>query len=113
MKKNCLCLDLKDDPKLISEYEDWHKKVWPDILKSIKDSGINLMEIYRLHNRLFMIIEANDEFSFENKAALDAANPVVQKWEEFMWNYQKPLPWAKPGEKWMLMKRIFSVNGDQ
>ena len=27
-----------------------------------------------------------------------------------MWKYQQPLPWSKPGEKWILMKRIFKRN---
>lgn len=49
----CLALDLKDDPRLISEYEAYHNNVWPEILKSIKDSGITSMEIFRAGNRLF------------------------------------------------------------
>jgi len=28
-----------------------------------------------------------------------------------MWKYQQALPSAKPGEKWVLMEKIFSVNG--
>ena len=107
MKRYCLALDLKDDPTLIAEYEQHHQMVWPEILQSIKDSGILQLEIYRLANRLFMILEAEDDFSFEQKNAMDAANPHVQQWEELMWKYQQALPGAKPGEKWMLMKRIY------
>ena len=66
-KRYCLALDLKNDPALIAEYEAWHKKVWPDILKSIKDSGILNMEIYRTGNRMFMIMETVPDFSFEKK----------------------------------------------
>ena len=40
MKRYYLALDLKDDPALISEYEKYHEKIWPEIEKSIKDSGI-------------------------------------------------------------------------
>src|SRR4051812_9009380 len=109
MKRFCLALDLKDDPVLIREYEDYHKKVWPEILRSIRDSGIENMEIYRVGNRLFMIMEVNDSFAFEKKAAEDALNPKVQEWETLMWRYQQPLPLAKPGEKWMLMEKIFSL----
>ena len=36
----CLALDLKNDPQLIKEYEDHHKKIWPEIALSIKESGI-------------------------------------------------------------------------
>lgn len=109
LKKYCLALDLKDDPALIAAYEDYHKNVWPEIIKSIKEAGIEVLEIYRTANRLFMIIEANDEFSFEKKSAADAANPKVQQWEELMWKYQQSLPWAKPGEKWILMDKIFEL----
>ena len=103
----CLALDLQPDPALIAEYEAMHRAVWPEILESIRDSGILQLEIYRIENRLFMILEAGDDFSFEKKAAADAANPKVQEWENLMWRYQKALPTARPGEKWMVMEKIF------
>jgi L-rhamnose mutarotase len=109
MQQYCLALDLKDDPQLIAEYEAYHKAVWPEILESIRDSGITRLDIYRVQNRLFMILEANESFSFEAKAAADAANPIVQEWETLMWNYQQALSGAKPGEKWVLMQKIFSL----
>jgi L-rhamnose mutarotase len=105
----CLALDLKDDPKLIAEYELHHRSVWPEIIKSIKDSGIEKMEIYRAGNRLTMVIETNKSFSFQKKAEADAKNPRVQEWEKLMWNYQQAIPYAKLGEKWVLMEKIFEV----
>jgi len=109
MKRFSLALDLKDDAALIDEYEEYHRKVWPEILKSIKDAGIQQMEIYRISNRLFMIMETNDDFTFEQKAKMDEANKKVQEWERLMWKYQQGLPFAKPGEKWVLMEKIFSL----
>lgn len=110
MKRFCLALDLENDAALIREYEDYHQKVWPEILKSIKDAGIRQMEIYRINNRLFMIMETNDDFTFERKAMMDEANEKVQEWEELMWKYQQAIPGGKPGEKWRLMERIFALN---
>jgi L-rhamnose mutarotase len=109
MKRYCLALDLKNDPLLIEAYEAYHKKVWPEILSSIKDSGIEHMEIYRTGNRLFMIMETGNDFSFELKTENDLSNPKVQEWEKLMWNYQQALPHAKPGEKWVLMNKIFEL----
>lgn len=110
MKRFALALDLKDDPKLIKEYEEYHQKIWPEIVESIKSTGVQEMEIYRINNRLFMLMEVDDSFSFEAKAKADAQNPKVQEWEKLMWNYQKALPTAKPGEKWVLMDKIFSLS---
>jgi L-rhamnose mutarotase len=111
MKRYCLAVDLTDDPALIAEYENWHKKenIWPEIMKRIRGSGITNMEIYRTGNRLFMIMETDNSFSFERKAAMDDANPKVQEWEQLMWKFQQPLPGAKKGEKWILMNRIFEL----
>jgi len=110
MARYCLALDLKDDPQLIEEYEKYHRHVWDEIKKSITGSGITNMEIYRTGNRLFMIMETNENFSFEKKAAMDNANPKVQEWEQLMWKFQQPLPWSKEGEKWILMEKIFTLN---
>ena len=110
MKRYCLTLDLKDDAELIAEYEAYHRDVWPEIKKSILDSGITNMEIYRFDNHLFMIMETDDSFTFERKAAMDTSNQKVQEWETLMWKFQQPLKNAKPGEKWVLMERIFELN---
>jgi L-rhamnose mutarotase len=111
MKRFCLALDLVEDLKLIEEYEHWHKSenAWPEIKKSIMDGGILNMEIFRTGNRLFMIMETEDDFDFQKKAILDMSNPKVQEWEKLMWKFQQPLPWVKPGEKWMLMDKIFQL----
>jgi L-rhamnose mutarotase len=109
MNKYCLTLDLKDDPALIAEYEQYHTSIWPEIQQSITGSGIMNMEIYRYDTRLFMIMETDDLFSFEKKSAMDAADPKVQEWENLMWNYQQPLKNAAKGEKWVLMNKIFQL----
>lgn len=110
MKRFCLALDLVDDPALIAEYEQYHEKIWPEITASIVDAGVYDLEIYRIGVRLFMILEVGDAFSFEQKAAMDAANPKVQEWETLMWKYQQALPLAQPGEKWLLMDKIFDLK---
>jgi len=110
VRRYCLTLDLKDDETLIAEYCRYHQQVWPEIKKSIRDSGIEDMEIYLLGNRLFMIMEVNEHFSFERKARADNASPKVQEWETLMWKFQQPLPQAKTGEKWLLMEQIFKLT---
>ena len=107
MSRYCLTLDLKNDPVLIAAYEDHHKKVWPEIIESIKGSGITNMEIYRFETRLFMIMETDDSFSFERKSAMDSTNPKVQGWETLMLKYQQPF--KNSASKWVLIDKIFQL----
>ena len=108
-RRYCMTLDLKDDPKLIAEYKKHHERIWPEIAESIKQAGVEDMEIYLQGTRMFMIMEVNDKFSIEKKQKTDSETPKVREWEALMWKFQKSLPQAKPGEKWLLMERIFKL----
>jgi L-rhamnose mutarotase len=110
MRRYCLTLDLKNDADAISAYDEYHRDVWPEIKKSLGDSGIDTMEIYRAANRLFMIVEVTDDFSFERKNKLDLANAKVQEWEALMSNYQQRLSFSRPGEKWVVMDKVFDYR---
>ncbi|MEM6628429.1 MAG: L-rhamnose mutarotase [Bacteroidota bacterium] len=111
VRRYCLALDLKDDSDLIEAYKKHHAPggVWPEILESIREAGIQLMEIYLTGNRLFMIIEPSEDFTFEAKAHMDQKNSTVQEWEALMDTFQQRLPWAKEDEKWVLMEKIFTT----
>lgn len=110
MPRFCLALDLKDDADLIAAYKAHHQDVWPEIQASIRSAGVEAMDIYSTGNRLFMIMEVAEGFSFENKAAMDAGNPTVQKWEALMDTFQQRLPHTPAGEKWVRLDRIFSLD---
>ena len=109
-RRFCFTLDLKNNPDLIAEYKRYHEKIWPEIIESIHNSGIEDMEIYLLGTRMFMVMDVNESFSFEKKAKADQHNPKVQEWEKLMWKFQQALPQAKSGEKWLRMERIFKLE---
>ena len=109
MPRHCLTLDLKNDPAVIEEYKRYHVKIWPEVRDSLRDAGIADMEIYLAGNRLFMIMDVNDSFSLSAKAAADAANAKVQEWETIMGEFQQPLPQSRPGQRWVVMERVFNL----
>jgi L-rhamnose mutarotase len=108
----CLALDLKDDPIAIENYKKWHlqENFRPEITQSIRDAGVIDMQIYLIGNRLFMIMEVDERFNFEEKTKMDAANPEVQDWENFVSQFQQRLPWEKEGQKWVLMEKIYELD---
>ena len=105
-------LDLKDDVDLIERYQAWHApgQVPDAINRSIREAGIEALEIFLAGNRLMMALTPGPGFDAAKKAALDAANPDVQAWEDLMWTFQQALPFARQGEKWLPMHRIYALS---
>lgn len=110
MNRYILILDLVDEESSIKQYEAYHELIPKEIDQSIRQSGITSMEIYRYGNRLVMEMITDDSFSFEAKAKADQENEAVQAWENLMNQFQQRIPGSKPTEKWVLTKRIFSLN---
>lgn len=112
MSRRVLILDLKDDPELIASYDAHHRPgaVPKAVLRSIREAGIEEMEIYRSGNRIVMVMDTIEEFDPDAKAAADAANPDVIGWEARMDRFQQPVPWAPPGTKWLEAGRIFALS---
>lgn len=108
LQRYAFALDLKDDPKLIAEYEAAHQQVWPEVIANFKKQGIVRVDLYRLGTRLFMLMEVDTErYNAERMAEALRTDPVLAKWEELMWTYQAPTPWTPAGEKWSLMSVVF------
>ncbi|MGI9221421.1 MAG: L-rhamnose mutarotase [Woeseiaceae bacterium] len=109
-RQYCLTLNLRDDQDLIREYEELHRpgNVWPEIIESIRSSGIQDMQIYRSGVRLVMVLTVTDDFSFERKAKTDSENPKVVEWERLMEKFQRA---DESGDsKWKPMKNIFNLQ---
>jgi L-rhamnose mutarotase len=105
----CFALDLVDDRTLIDEYVRMHEpgSVWPTVIEHIRAQGVEALEIWHRADRLFMILEAADDFprAVEN-TSMAAENA---RWELLMDRFQKRLRDAKPGEKWSPLNRIFHL----
>lgn len=112
MTRHLLLLDLVDDPAAIARYEAWHAAgaVPPAIVRSIRAAGIEAMEIWRSGTRLVMTMETGPGFDPVAKALADRDDADVQAWEALMSTVQRPLPWARDGEKWVGATRIFSLD---
>jgi L-rhamnose mutarotase len=105
----CFVLDLVNDAALIQEYCRMHEpgSVWPGVLEHIRAQGVETMEIWQHTDRLFMIIKAADDYP--RSGASDAARQDCARWEAYMATFQRALPDAVAGEKWLPMRRIFAL----
>jgi L-rhamnose mutarotase len=109
-RRHCFALDLVDDAALIADYEARHAPgaVWPAVLAHLRAQGVESMEIWRTGDRMVMIAEVAEDYP--RAVAVPAE---TDEWEKLMWRYQRALPHAAPGEKWVPMQRIFVFgNGE-
>lgn len=106
-RRFCYALDLIDDAALIAEYEARHApgSAWPEVVAHIRAQGAEHMEIWRAADRLMMIVEATADYPKPI-----AAPPEIDRWERLMWRFQRPLPFAPTGEKWVRMTQIFDLD---
>jgi L-rhamnose mutarotase len=113
MTRHVLAVDLRDDPAAIATYVDHHRAVWPEVLQSLRECGVEQMDIRLLGRRLVMIVEMRDgaDFrrSFESRMA---SNPRVAEWERLMKSLQEPAPGTPSGDWWTAMEPVFSFDGN-
>jgi len=110
MKVFAQTLNLKDDPKVIEKYKEYHRNVWPEVLNSLKKVGIADMKIFLHGRRLFMYMETTDEFVPEvDLPRYLEQDPKCQEWEDLMGEFQESVPGAAPGEKWSMMEQVFQL----
>ncbi len=112
MTRQYYVLDLKDQPALIERYRAWHAPgAVPDAINaSMRDYGIEELEIFLAGNRMVMVLTPGPEFDPAGKTAFDADSPEVQAWETLMWEFQQALPFAAAGQKWVAMERIYALS---
>ena len=111
MKYFAFALNLKDDPQAIAGYKEYHKNVWPEIELVQRRVGIIKTRIF-LHGRhLFMYYETTDDYNPQTAFAESMRDPKQAEWDRVMREkFQEPLPEAKPGEWWLPMEVVYTLD---
>jgi len=109
MNRHVLAVDLKDDPAVVAAYLEHHRRVWPEVLRSLRAAGLHGIEIFLLGRRLVMILEADGDYRAKF-AAHAGSHPRVAEWETLMKSMQQPSPGAAPGEWWAQMQPVFRLT---
>lgn len=105
-----LTLLLRDDAAAIERYKEHHRQVWPEVTGRIKEAGIQTMRIFLLGRRLFMYVEADDQFDPARDFARINEAPRSREWDVLMRTMQERVPEAQPGEWWALMAQVFDLG---
>jgi L-rhamnose mutarotase len=111
MSQYVLTVNLRDDPTAIAAYREHHRRVWPEVIDSLKRAGVRRMDIHMLGRQLVMIVELTDGVDFTRAFASHvASSPRVAEWEQLMKSLQEPSSGAAPGEWWARMDPVFQLR---
>jgi L-rhamnose mutarotase len=113
MTRHVLTVDLRDDPAAIAAYRQHHRDVWPEVIDSLRQVGVQQMDIHLLGRRLVMIVEMRDGADYKHAFASHvASSPRVAEWERLMQSLQQPAPGAPSGEWWTVMEPVFRLDSN-
>jgi L-rhamnose mutarotase len=91
----------------IAEYEAAHRRVWPELLRLLKEVGISQYSIFRHGTDLFFYMHVDD---FEKAwQQLDAAD-VNRRWQKEMEPLFESPPERAPGERFPMMREVFYLD---
>src|SRR5438445_286500 len=101
---------LSSSAAALESYQAYHRRVWPEVVRSLQRAGIREMEIYLLERRLVMVVDTDGADFRRCFAAHVSSSPRVAEWEELMRGLQQPPPGGRPGEWWALMEPVFRIE---
>ena len=110
MTRHVLTVDLRDDPAAIEAYKAHHRRVWPEVVRSLRRAGILEMEIYLLGRRLVMVVDTDGKDVRRCFAEHAASGPRVAEWEALMKGLQQPPLDDRTGEWWTPMEPVFRLE---
>jgi len=80
------------------------------VLASLRNVGVEQMDIHMLGRRLVMILQLSDGLDFRRIFATHrSSSPRVAEWERLMKSLQEPSPEAPAGEWWAVMEPVFQM----
>jgi L-rhamnose mutarotase len=110
MQSYGFALNLKNDPQAIEKYKAYHRNVWPEVAAALKQVGIASMKIYLIGCKLFMYIEATDDFVPERDfAKYLELHDRCKDWDDLMRTLQEKIPEAGEHEWWALMEPVYEL----
>ncbi len=93
-----------------SEYDSYHREVWPEIVESCRQSGILNYTIFRHGRWLFSYFELPDGVALEDVGKSVADSEASAKWEKLMHDLQEPLPESQGENWWVLMDEVWHLE---
>jgi L-rhamnose mutarotase len=106
MRRYCFLLQVR--PELLTEYQDRHRAVWPEMLQALRQSGWRNYSIFARPDGLLVgYVEAEDLAAAQQAMA---ATEVNERWQREMRRYFVGLEGRGPDDAFVLLEEIFNLE---
>jgi L-rhamnose mutarotase len=89
------------------EYDEAHRRVWPELLAKLKEVSISNYSIFRRDQDLFLTMQVADFDAAWRALDKDSTN---LKWQQEMAPLFEPVPGLQTGERFAMMKEVFYLE---
>src|SRR5262249_61546926 len=93
MTRHVFLVHLRDDPAAVAAYREHHQRVWPEVIASLRRSGVQSMDIHLLGRTAVVMVGAADGTDVRHAfAAHHASSARVAEREQLINSLQEPSP---------------------
>ena len=107
LKRYCMLIKVKTDS--IAMYKEYHAKVWPEVLATIRSCNIKNYSIYLRDDLLIAYFEYHGA-DYDADMKKMAADPKTQEWWKIMMPIQVPFEDRAEGEWWARTEEVFHTE---
>lgn len=103
-----VCFLLKVRPERLAEYKERHKKVWPEMLRALRETGWGNYSLFLREDGLLVGYLETPDF----QAALGgmAGREVNERWQREMAPFFEALDGARPDEGMVALAEVFHLE---
>ena len=106
MQRICFALHVR--PEKMEEYKDWHRRVWPEMLDALRETGWHNYSLFlRPDGMLIGYVETPD---FAAAKAGMATREINERWQKLMAPFFMNLPGTNPDQAMTPIEEVFHLD---
>jgi L-rhamnose mutarotase len=84
MKSFAMTFQLKDDPRAIERYKEYHRAVWPEVVAGLRGIGVSKLKVFLQGRQVFVYHEVPDDFDIGRDIGRYMQSERARDWDALM-----------------------------
>lgn len=112
-KEYVFVVNLVNEASKITEYLEYHKKIWPEVEAGFRKAGYKEIRMLRFNTTLVMTVRIPQNADINQIGSIaEAYNKKCAEWNQTMNSYQVGVTGTNEGQKWAEAKLFYSFKNE-